>query len=132
METAPVAKRARLSTEDVLEQLDMSFEEQERLDDFDNGPCMQGSDDELEDLQMDEREDESDTEELPTDDPPFSALSSATVSHSPSPSPSSRTLPPVLSSPPSPTVTSSTQAPDTTHHFDWRPTLQPVDVLPFE
>ena len=55
MEQEPAAKRARLSTEDILRELDDPMADAEEDMYEDDGP-MAGSDDEFEDLQVEEED----------------------------------------------------------------------------
>ena len=61
MERGPAAKRARLAAEEVLVELDEMADFEDEMRDFeyeDDGPLMEGSDDELEGLQSEERQKE--------------------------------------------------------------------------
>ena len=68
MERGPVAKRAQLVAEEVLDELDEFDDEMSDFEFEDDGPLMEGSGDELEDLQSDEREKEMYEEGMTADE----------------------------------------------------------------
>lgn len=124
MEVGPAPKRARLSTEDVLQELDDPMDEYEEFEFDDDGPVMDGSDDEFEDLQEEIEDSESEGELEDMHESIHMEESGRCVdSECETEADSSRSSPP----------TTSEQLPSATGTAPpvWSSTLSPVSVHPF-